>query len=236
MFDATPLAENADAELIATTLLADLLNQSPLPADNIAAIDARPGLKPLVRRLVLEQIQQQGLNADRIAEQCRKVLVNRYGSPPEFQRALRWAEALHQIEPDALRTRVLLGAANVRCGNFEKAIEILKDRPDDLKQTRTMKDWSYQRERLVMLLVARIDSGAPAQIYGSVLSSTLHHNIRRPAAVDLPDQPAFSPQEGIESVPLSTKLFYMPGFIHAANSKSNARFVSFLRTLLLPYL
>ncbi len=178
MFDATPLAENADAELIAATMLGDLLNQSPLPADNIAAIDARPGLKPLVRKLGLEQIQQQGLNAGRIAEQCRKVLVNRYGDPLEFRRALRWAEALRQLEPDSLRTRVLLGAANVRCGHFEKAIEILQDRQDDLKKATTMKEWQHHIERSTLLLVATVESGAPARVYGPVFSYRFLHNSR----------------------------------------------------------
>ncbi len=187
VFDATPVAENADAELIATTMLADLLNQSPLPADNMAAIDARRGLKPLVRKMSLEQIKQQGLNADRIAEQCRKVLVNRYGNPLEFQRALRWAEALRPLEPVSLRTRVLLGAANVRCGHFEKAIEIFQDRPDDLKKATTMKEWQNHVERSTLLLVATVESGAPARVYGpvflSISTQLASTKIRRPAGL-----------------------------------------------------
>jgi len=208
VFDATPLPDSDDAELVATTMLAELLNHSPLPAENIAAIEARPGLKPLVRKVALEQINQQGLNADRIAEQCRKLLVNRYGSDVDFQKALRWAEALQQLEPETLRTRVLLGAAYVRCDHLEKAIAILDGRPEDLKRAKTIKGWSYQRERMSMLLVARVESGAPAQVYGPVVSSVIIHNIRRPKAADQPDQPLFAQQEGMDLVPLSTKLLY----------------------------
>jgi len=211
VFDATPLPDSDDAELVATTMLAELLNHSPLPAENIAAIEARPGLKPLVRKVALEQINQQGLNADRIAEQCRKLLVNRYGSDVDFQKALRWAEALQQLEPETLRTRILLGAAYVRCDHLEKAIAILDGRPEDLKRAKTIKGWSYQRERMSMLLVARVESGAPAQVYGPVVSSVIIHNIRRPKAADQPDQPLFAQQEGMDLVPLSTKLYYISG-------------------------
>lgn len=235
VFDATPLPENADAELIAAIMLADLLNQSPLPADIIAAIDARPGLKPLVRKMALEQITQQGLNADKIAEQIRKVVVNRYGSNEDFQKALRWAEALRQLEPETLRTRVLLGAAYVRCGQLEKAVQTLNERADDRKRTTTMKEWTYQSERNAMLLVAKIDSGEPPQVYGPLIGFWLNHNFRRPKATDQPDSPVFAGEEGMELVPLSTKLSYMPHVLYTQYRSSRAYLLGFVITLLLPY-
>ena len=157
----------------------------------------------------------------------------RFSESPALDRSLQ------QMEPDTLRTRVLHGAACVRCGHMEKAIEILKDRPEDSKRPKTRRDRTYHLERRSMLLVALVQSGARHQVYGPVLGQQMQMEMASypPAsAAEEPDAPSFILQEGYELVPDSTKLFYIPSIWFTSLQSPPRRLGSFVRTLILPWL
>ena len=125
VYDATPLSPEADAQLIAQTLLKEISLATPIPSEMLAEIDARPGLKPLVRDAAKQQVVQLGSNAKNIFPYCWGRIANTRGSRESFQQALRWAEKLHAVEPNTLRSRVALGGAQFRCGQVSEALETL---------------------------------------------------------------------------------------------------------------
>jgi WD40 repeat protein len=176
VYDATPMSPQDDAQFVARHLVETLSSETPLVNEMVTEIDARKGLPPLVRETAMALVTKTGLNADRVADTCRRILVNRYGNETDFQKALRWTEALQQMEPDTLRTRVLHGAACVRCGHMEKAIEILKDRPEDSSDPKRAETGRIIANVAAMLLVALVQSGAPPQVYGPLLGQQMRLN------------------------------------------------------------
>jgi lipopolysaccharide biosynthesis regulator YciM len=110
--------------------------------------------------LALQTIRRKGLDLDAIEESCRDILLNRFRTEEQFQHALRLAEAIRKTEPQSRRSRILIGAAQMRCGHTEQAVVTLEERPND--------PLASDKERIALLLLCEMQRGASAKRQGQL--------------------------------------------------------------------
>jgi WD40 repeat protein/tetratricopeptide (TPR) repeat protein len=125
VYDATPLGDQEDAKLIARRLVDELRESTPLPREMVDALKANANVKPLARDVAIEMATRLPLEPDNIVSFTLSAITSSDRSQPEYQQALRWAEALRQVEPDSVRSAALLGGAQFRSGNFKDALATL---------------------------------------------------------------------------------------------------------------
>ncbi len=152
IYDATPLAPEDDAQLVAQQLVSSLSKATPIANEMLAEIRSRQSLLPLVRLAAETAVKKRGNDSERIAETCLEIVAFRNVPREKYQQALRWAQLLREEEPNTLRSRVLLGAAQLRCGNPEESLSTLADAagaiPDGVKKIEIL--------RQAMLLLATL--------------------------------------------------------------------------------
>ena len=156
VFDATPLSEAEDAQLIARRTVSDLLAQNPLPAAASEALAANGRLKPAVREAAQALLKRQRVDPNALATFCQDVIANAYAGDEQYRAALRCAEALAEIEPGTLRSRVLLGGTQFRAGLVQEALATLAPPPEGTATSADSDPYIYSREVLLLLAEHRL--------------------------------------------------------------------------------
>ena len=132
-YDARPLEPSVDNKLAADRLITQLSNRFALKKEWIVEIESLAGLKKGIRDAALAKADEVVISSDQVAKLTGEIVGQRNRSRQDYERALRWAEELHRMEPNALRSRVLLGAAYHRLNRYEDALRTLL--PEETAET-----------------------------------------------------------------------------------------------------
>jgi tetratricopeptide (TPR) repeat protein len=155
VYDARPLSEEEDAQLVARRRVLELLAQNPLPDDAVAALKADASLTPLAKSAAIALARQQPVVPDTLATFCAEVITQPDFRPNGRQAALHCAEALAKLEPDAPRSQLLLGGALFRAGRLAEAREVLLKLAGD--KSRTIEDRDQVFLGCGLLVLAQIE-------------------------------------------------------------------------------
>ncbi len=178
LYDATPLSAEEDAKLVERQLFEVLSRDMLLPSEMEPLIRARPGLKSLVREKALTRIEKMKIDTNRVADACLEIVTNTQRSDADNQKALRWAEALRGAEPDSLRTRSLLGAAQIRCGLLPQSLITLADLPGATATSIPDGASRYEKLRIAFRILAKLKSDPDIQEISSLEEEFL---LKRPS-------------------------------------------------------
>lgn len=169
VYNATPQSDQDDARLIADRLMKSVSTRVVLKSDWLAELDARPGLKPLVRETVLFHANQLKEDPARLSEAIAAVVALPNRPVVEVERAVRWAELLNKLEPGTMRSRALLGAVQYRLGRFRDAVETVTDGAAHSDHQGETTPSTYDFVRQAIEILARTQLGDESQVRDLVL-------------------------------------------------------------------
>jgi WD40 repeat protein/tetratricopeptide (TPR) repeat protein len=177
VYDATPLGEHEDAQLIAGRLVEELRATTPLPGEVIDALESDENIKPRIRDLAIELATQIASDPDTIASFILPIITSKDRSSKDYRQALHWAEVLQSIESNSVRTNALLGGAQLRCGNVTDALVTLSanekqpagNEGEDADQ---QSPFAFLRQSLLVLALSQNGQRAEARAQADRLRST----------------------------------------------------------------
>ncbi len=158
-YDARPLEPSVDNELAANRLMTILTSKYALKREWIAEIESRSGLKPGIRDAVLAKIRDSIADPAQIANLTGEIVSVSTRSPEEYQRAVTWAEELHRLEPNSVRSRTLLGAAYYRTNRLDDALQILTSTQSADSPPKSELEQGFELARQVVLALVHFRMG-----------------------------------------------------------------------------
>jgi regulation of enolase protein 1 (concanavalin A-like superfamily)/tetratricopeptide (TPR) repeat protein len=107
-----------------------------------------------VRAAAIALAVQQPVDPESLAFLAAEVIVNSEAVPEQRHAALRWAKALGELQPDKLRSHVLLGGALFRLGQFDEALATLQAAPTDEDAQGPDRESSIAFRQMLLVLIA----------------------------------------------------------------------------------
>lgn len=165
-YDARPLEPSVDNELAADRLIALLASKLALKREWIAEIESRTGLKAGIREVALAKVRDSIGNPEQIAKLTGGIVGFSNRIVEDYQRALTWAEELHRLESNSVRSRTLLGAAYYRTNRLDDALRILiaPQSADAPPTSDTEKGYEALRHHVLALVHLRMGNKRDAQV------------------------------------------------------------------------
>lgn len=129
-YDARPLTDMEDAQLIARPLVAQRFEELTLCADVISSIQSDELLRPIVRSAAVDLARERGDRPTEIAAACKQILFSEVVSAEDSARVLRLAKAHQELAPSDPVGAVYVGAAKcLESGDVQSLDQLARQAP-----------------------------------------------------------------------------------------------------------
>lgn len=156
VFDATPLPQEVDAELVSSNWLKKLEATTPVPQQIIDAIFNNKIATPLVRQTALTRAQQMPFDAQKIADRCLESLCLEDLPKEQYSQVLTWAQCLHDAEPNSIRAVALMSASEYRLGRHEEALRTVRSWNSEAGVSEQDRRWELFRRSIEVLCLHQL--------------------------------------------------------------------------------